>query len=147
MIKKVDFKELSNADAVLVEKARQATSLSYSPYSHFAVGAAVLLSNGAIVCGANQENASYPVGICAERSTLATAQNLYPGVAVVALALAAKNEKGDFTDDVVTPCGMCRQAIAECKKRYGNDMRIIMTSSSEIFVSDNILDLLPMVFS
>lgn len=133
-------------DEKLVEEARRATGLSYSPYSRFAVGAAVLLENGEVVRGANQENASYPVGICAERTALATAQNLYPGVAVVALALAARNAEGLLTEDVVTPCGMCRQAIAECEKRYGRSIRIIMSSRTETMAAESIKELLPMAF-
>ena len=88
------IEEISADDRHLIEQAREATNLSYSPYSRFAVGAAVLLSNGQIVKGANQENASYPVGICAARSALYTAQNLFPGISVEAIALAARNDKG-----------------------------------------------------
>lgn len=133
-------------DALLVEEARLATSLSYSPYSHFRVGAAVLLENGEILKGANQENVSFPVGICAERTTLAMAQNLYPGVPVVAIALAAKNSEGNFTSDYITPCGMCRQTIAECQNRYKRPIRIIMSSAENALIANSISDLLPATF-
>ena len=103
----------------------------------------MLLANGKIVKGANQENASYPVGICAERSTIATAHNLFPDLPIVTLALAAKKKDGEYTQEPVTPCGMCRQAIAECEKRYGKPIRILMASRSEIVVADNIKELLP----
>lgn len=131
----------------LIEAARSATSLAYAPYSNFHVGAAVLLENGEIVKGGNQENASYPVGICAERGTLATAQNLFPNIPVVAIALAATDAHGVLTSEVVTPCGMCRQAIAECEKRYGKEVKIIMTSKTEKVECSSIKELLPMAFS
>lgn len=134
-------------DVLLAKEALDATRLSYSPYSHFAVGVAVMLENGVIVKGANQENASYPVGICAERSALATAQNMYPNEPVLAIALAAKGVDGKQTDEIITPCGMCRQAIMECEKRYGKNIRIIMTSATEIVTKDTIKELLPMAFS
>lgn len=142
----IDVSELIAEDALLVEEARNATVLSYSPYSHFCVGAAVLLENGKIVKGANQENASYPVGICAERATLATAQNLYPGVPVIAIALAAKDSAGRFTQQPVTPCGMCRQAIAECEKRYNRAIRIVMSAKDSVLIANEINDLLPAAF-
>lgn len=146
-MKKITFEQLNNKDAKLVKMAREATALSYAPYSNFHVGAAILLDNGQIIKGANQENASYPVGICAERSTLATAQNLFPNVPIQTLALSATNAEGKYTDDIVTPCGMCRQAIAECEKRYGRNIRIIMTSDNEVVISDSIKELLPLAFS
>lgn len=145
--KEIPFVELSPEDKLLVEEARHATTLSYSPYSHFKVGAAVLLENGEIIKGGNQENASYPVGICAERTALATAQNLFPNVPIVALALAARDSKDNLTNEIVTPCGMCRQAIAECEKRYQKHIRVIMSSSDNVIAVDKINDLLPLAFS
>lgn len=132
---------------MLVEKACEAIALSYSPYSGFAVGAAVLLENGEIVKGANQENASYPVGICAERSALATSQNIFPNVPVIAIALAAKDINCEYTDTYVTPCGMCRQVLSELENRYNNQIRIIMTSKAKVAIANTIKDLLPMSFN
>ena len=137
--------ELLAEDAVLVEEARKATELSYAPYSDFHVGAAVLLSNGEVVKGANQENTSYPCGICAERSALATAQNVFPDVPVVAIALAARRG-AVITTEPVTPCGMCRQVIAETQKRYQSDIRILMTSSDKVVIANSITELLPLSF-
>ena len=137
--------ELLAEDAVLVEEARKATELSYAPYSDFHVGAAVLLSNGEVVKGANQENASYPCGICAERSALATAQNVFPDVPVVAIALAARRG-AVITTEPVTPCGMCRQVIVETQKRYQSDIRILMTSSDKVVIANSITELLPLSF-
>lgn len=147
MIKEVKISQLTPEDAALASAARHATALSYSPYSHFNVGAAVLLANGKTVQGANQENASYPVGICAERSTIATAHNLYPQVPITAIALAAKDMSGEFTQEVVSPCGMCRQAITECEKRFKNRIRIIMTSREKALIAEGISDLLPIAFT
>ncbi len=147
-ITEVTIEELFEEDALLINKAREATELSYSPYSNFAVGAAVLLENGEIVKGANQENASYPVGICAERSALATAQNLYPNMPVLALALAArKTGEQTYTNDVVTPCGMCRQFIAEQEQRYQRQVRILMSSSTKVAIANSVEELLPMAFN
>lgn len=137
---------ITQQDRILVEQAQSATYLSYSPYSHFAVGAAVLLKNGKIIKGANQENVSYPVGICAERTALATAQNLYPDTPIISIALAARDAEGNITNKIITPCGMCRQTIAECEKRYKQDIRIIMSSIDNIIVVDGINNLLPMAF-
>lgn len=142
----MNISNLTPDDALLVHKAQEATHLSYAPYSRFHVGAAVLLRGGIIVQGANQENASYPCGICAERSALATAQNLYPDTPVLAIALAALHE-GDFTPDIVTPCGMCRQVIAETEQRYHTSIRIIMTSRSEAQIVPSINDLFPSSFA
>jgi cytidine deaminase len=142
----IGIDELMEDDAVLVEEARKAVELSYSPYSNFSVGAAALLDNGKIVRGANQENVSYPVGICAERSTIYTAQNLYPNVPVLSIALAAKGRDGEFTKDYVTPCGMCRQAISELENRYQRQIRILMCSAHKVAIVDTINSLLPMSF-
>ena len=138
--------EVSADDRHLIEQAREATNLSYSPYSRFAVGAAVLLSNGQVVKGANQENASYPVGICAERSALCTAQNLFPGISVEAIALAARNDKGEYTEKIITPCGMCRQALSELEMRYDKEIRILMSSADEALVVRSVKALLPFSF-
>lgn len=146
-MKKIPINKLKEDEAKLVSEAREATQLSYSPYSNFKVGAAVLLENGAIIKGANQENASYPVGICAERAALATAQNLYPNIPVIAIALAATNKMGTYTSDVVTPCGMCRQVIAECEMRYKRDVKIIMSSLEETVITESVKEMLPMAFS
>lgn len=130
---------------LLISKAREATALAYAPYSQLHVGAAVLLENGEIVTGANQENASYPCGICAERSALATAQNLFPGVPVLAIAIAASRD-GVITPDIITPCGMCRQVIAETEQRYGMPITIISTSATDTSIAHSIKELLPQSF-
>lgn len=138
--------DLIGDDAMLVKEARNAVELSYSPYSNFAVGAAVLLDNGVIVKGANQENASYPVGICAERSAIYTAQNLHPNMPVVSIALTARGKDGEITNDYITPCGMCRQVISELEIRYKRKIRILMCSAQKVAIVDTVNSLLPMSF-
>lgn len=129
----------------LIESAKSATCNSYAPYSHFQVGAAVLLDNGMIVSGNNQENAAYPSGICAERTALFYANAQYPHTAVEAIAIAAFHD-GIFTDDPCTPCGSCRQVLLEAENRFGKDIRIIMYGVHRIFEVTSIKHLLPLSF-
>ena len=105
--------ELSDAERHLVELAIEATSRSYAPYSHFNVGAAVLLANGQEIIGCNQENAAYPSGLCAERTALFAAGAQYPNVPVKMLAIAARGTDGELQYEPVGPCGSCRQVIIE----------------------------------
>ena len=116
-IKLYDYDELSESDRQLVDAAKEATFTSYAPYSKFNVGAAARLSDGTIVTGSNQENAAYPSGLCAERTTLFYAGAHYPDKAVVALAVAARSESG-YTATPIPPCGACRQVIIETEKRH-----------------------------
>ena len=102
----------------------EATGNSYSPYSRFRVGAALLLANGTEVIGANQENAAFPSGLCAERSAIFAAQSVYPDQPVTTLAIAAANEYGLMRDPIV-PCGACRQVILEIEDRYKQPIRIL----------------------
>lgn len=111
-IKIYDYSELNDADRQLIDSAREATRRSYAPYSHFSVGAAARLADGTVVTGTNQENAAYPSGLCAERTTLFYANSQYPDQAVETLAIAACNER-DFLDDPIPPCGACRQVMLE----------------------------------
>ena len=144
--RKCSYDELEPSDRIVVDAARSATDRSYSPYSHFRVGAALLLSDGSIVTGSNQENAAYPSGLCAERTALFAAGSLYPDKAVKSLAVAAFTN-GSFTGTPVTPCGACRQVIAEVESRYGNKIRIILYGSDFCLVFDNgIADILPFCF-
>ena len=124
VIKVYEYDELNDTDRALLDDAIEATRRSYAPYSHFSVGAAALLANGVVVTGTNQENAAYPSGLCAERTTLFYANSQYPGQAVVTLAIAARTEK-DFIDTPIPPCGACRQVILETEKRYKQPIRIL----------------------
>lgn len=129
----------------LVNSAKGITRNSYSPYSGYAVGAAVLLANGDIVAGSNQENAAYPSGLCAERTALFYANSTYPDQAVKAIAIIA-HHKGDFVKEVCTPCGSCRQVLAEIESRQKSSIRILMCSKDEVYEVNSIKDLLPLSF-
>lgn len=139
------YDELTQEDQALIDAAREATARSYAPYSHFAVGAAARLENGTIVTGTNQENAAYPSGTCAERTTLFYANSQYPDQPVEALAVAARTET-DFLDTPIPPCGACRQVLLETEKRYGRPMRVLLYGRREIYVIDRAARLLPLSF-
>jgi cytidine deaminase len=137
--------ELSKADGELVAAAKEATKGSYAPYSGFSVGAAALLKNGVVVTGSNQENAAYPSGICAERTTLFYANSQYPDQPVDTLAIAARTEK-DFIDSPIPPCGACRQVMLETEARYKRPIRILLYGKTEIYEITRASDLLPLSF-
>lgn len=145
IIKVCQYDELSDQDKQLIDKAKEMTQHSYAPYSKFRVGAAALLANGAIVTGSNQENAAYPSGLCAERTTLFYANSQYPDQAVLTLAVAARTEQ-DFIDNPIPPCGACRQVILETETRYKHPVRILLYGKKEIYLIKGIRDLLPLSF-
>lgn len=138
--------ELSAEEQQLVEAAKEATTRSYAPYSHFHVGAAALLANGEIISGTNQENAAYPSGICAERTTLFYANSQHPQQAVKALAIAARTSEGHWTEIPISPCGACRQVMTETENRYEKPMKVLLCSAQEVFVIESAKDLLPVSF-
>lgn len=138
--------ELSDDDRQLVEKAKDATGNSYSPYSHFKVGAALRLANGITVIGANQENAAYSVTTCAERSALYAAQAQHSDQPVIAIAIAARSVNDEFTADATAPCGVCRQAILEVEDRYKHPIRILLYSLRGVYVISSIRDIMPLGF-
>ena len=138
--------ELEGDDLMLVKAAMKATDGSWSPYSGFKVGAALLLDDGTVVTGSNQENAAYPSGLCAERTALFTAGHAYPDKAVTALAIAARNDKG-FTAQPITPCGACRQVLAETEQRGHRPIRFILYGTDGTMVIEDGTDtLLPFCF-
>lgn len=139
------FNELSVEFQKVVSAAKEMTKRSYAPYSGFSVGAAVLLDNGKIVNGSNQENVAYPSGLCAERVALFSANANYPESAPVALAIAAYNN-GDFTDFPVTPCGACRQVMVEVEKRYGKSFEVLMCYKQGVVRVKRAGDLMPLAF-
>lgn len=139
------FEELTEADRTLFQAAKDATKRSYAPYSKFSVGAAARLNNDVIVTGTNQENAAYPSGLCAERTTLFYANSQYPDQAVATLAVAARTER-DFLDAPIPPCGACRQVILETEKRFNQPMRILLYGKEEVYEVKSIRDLLPLSF-
>ena len=139
------LEELNEEEQELIKKAMQATDNSYSPYSHFRVGAAIRLADGTEMIGANQENAAYPVTLCAERTAIFAAQAQHPELSIEALAIVARNENG-FTDEPVTPCGSCRQVILEVEQRYGRPMKIYLYGTKGVYVVNSVRDLLPLCF-
>lgn len=138
--------ELNKEDAYLLSEARKVTEFAYAPYSGFRVGAFARLCNGQTVSGTNQENASYPVGICAERTLLSTASSLYPGIGIETIAISYSNTKGK-SDTPVSPCGICRQSFVEFQGRTNNPIRIILSGmEGKVQVIENAADLLPLAF-
>ena len=141
------IKDLSPLDQELLQKAREVTEQAYAPYSHFHVGAAARLANGEIIIGTNQENASYPIGLCAERVLLSTASSVHPKIPIEAIAISYHNLEGE-SDHPVAPCGICRQSIPEYQERLQQPIRLILGGKSgEIFVLENSELLLPFAFS
>lgn len=138
--------ELTAEQQELIRVAKEQTKASYSPYSHFCVGAAARLKNGEIMRGANQENAAYPSGLCAERSCLFAAGAQFPTVPVLSLAIACYNE-GKFLAEPGTPCGACRQVMVETEQRYGQPMEVILYGENQTYVFRSAADLLPLVFT
>ena len=139
------LEELADDDRQLVEKAIGATQNSYAPYSNFHVGACLRLADGREVIGANQENAAFPSGLCAERSAVFAAQSMFPEEAITALAIAARNENG-LTAQSVSPCGACRQVILEMEDRYKQDVRILLYGTEGVYVIPSVKSLLPLHF-
>lgn len=138
--------ELSPEDARLIEAAKQATYTSYAPYSHFSVGAAALLANGEVVSGSNQENAAYPSGLCAERTTLFYAGARYPDQPVLALAIAARDTSGAFLSQPIPPCGACRQVMLEVQNRHHTPLRVLLYGTEGIYEVTGVEQLLPLTF-
>ena len=137
--------ELSAEDRELAEAAVQAITGSYAPYSKFNVGAAVRMSDGTIVTGANQENAAYPSGLCAERTAMFYANAHYPDEAMTAIAIAA-SQGGVLCEEPATPCGQCRQVMAEYQTKGGRPMSIILVGSKNIYKFDRVECVLPFIF-
>ena len=135
--------ELSEEEQTLVKKAKTATQNSYANYSHFHVGAACLLEDGSIVIGANQENAAFPSGLCAERTAVFAAQANHPELAIKTIAIAANNEKG-FLKDPISPCGACRQVISELLPK---NAKILMANLKNEIKETTTAELLPFAFS
>ncbi len=139
------LEECSGTEKKLIEAAKNATHRAYAPYSGFSVGAALLLENGEIVSGSNQENAAYPSGLCAERTAVFYANSAFPDEKVVAIAIAA-HHKGAYTTDVITPCGACRQVLLETENRFQSPMKVLMYSEKGVYMANSIRDLLPLSF-
>ncbi|MCK0144567.1 cytidine deaminase [Arenibacter sp. F26102] len=140
-------KELEQQDQELMKEAVEARKRAYSPYSKFNVGAAVLLENGEIVTGNNQENASYPSGLCAERVAIFYASAKYPGIAIETIAISATSENF-VVDKPAAPCGNCRQSISEYEIKQLRPISIIMSGETgEVLKCSSVADILPLAFN
>ena len=145
VVKVYAYHELTADEQELAEAAREATRRSYAPYSRFHVGSAVLLANGTIVTGSNQENAAYPSGLCAERTALFYASSSRPDKAMTAIAIAAR-QNGRLCSSPATPCGSCRQVMAQYQEKSGRPMSVILIGARKIWKFEKIDDLLPLIF-
>ncbi len=137
--------ELPSDILELVNKAKKETEKSYAPYSNFRVGVAVLLTNGEIVLGNNQENAAYPSGLCAERTAVFYANSQFPNVAVDKIAIAAFTDN-DFTNNPITPCGGCRQVLSEVETRFKKPITVILYGKKKTYLIKDIKSLMPLSF-
>ena len=142
-----DITELNETDASLLKEARSVTKQAYAPYSNFHVAAVAKMKNGKTVVGTNQENASYPVGICAERVLLGSAANLYPGEAIESIAISYDSEHVK-SDHPISPCGMCRQTLLEFENRIKKPIRLILGGmEGKVYVIKSASQLLPFAFT
>ena len=139
------IEEMTAEDQELVKAANQARMGSYSPYSNFQVGAALRLANGLIVKGANQENAAYPSGLCAERTAMFWASANYPDVPFDTLAIAGADH-GVLCESPASPCGACRQVMAEYQKKYGRPLKTIWVGAKRIRKFEKVEDILQFIF-
>ncbi len=141
------IEQLSEEDALLLKKARLATSNAYAPYSSFFVAAAALLENGKIVTGTNNENASFPAGICAEQATLAAVSSLEPGMNIKTMAISYQGD-GIESDHPISPCGVCRQVLTEYEGRTGASMKLILGGmKGPVYIIPSAKSLLPLAFT
>lgn len=141
------IESLPEKDAWLLNEAREVTQHAYAPYSHFQVGAVARLDNGEIVAGSNQENASFPIGLCAERVLLAAASSIYPKVRIETIAISYHNDNGE-SDHPISPCGICRQSLLEYESRVNHPIRLILGGmEGKVYVIDKAAMLLPLSFT
>lgn len=141
------MEDLPKEDFELLKLAKKAVKSAYAPYSQFFVGAAILLENGKISIGNNQENAAYPSGLCAERVAIFHASAKYPNIPIKKIAVSVAS-KTQIINEPVSPCGGCRQVISEYEMKYDSPISIIMSGESgQIYVSDSIENLLPIMFN
>ena len=139
------IEEMNPEDRELAAEAIKAMQGAYAPYSHFHVGAAVRMSNGQIVRGANQENAAFPSGLCAERTAMFAAGARYPDKDMQSIALAG-GVMGRLGSQPATPCGACRQVMAQYQAKSGKPMSVIMISADKVWKFEKVDDILPLIF-
>jgi cytidine deaminase len=139
--------DLPKDDAALLKQAQQATQQAYAPYSHFHVGAVAKMANGEIVRGSNQENASFPAGLCAERVLMSTAISMHPNMPIDAIAISYNSDEVK-SDHPVAPCGICRQSLQEMEQRLHQPIRLILGGmEGKVIVIPTASSLLPLAFT
>lgn len=143
----VKYDELSVDNRHLVDAARKATANAYAPYSKFSVGAAIALSNGEIITGANQENVAYPSGTCGERVACFYAHSRFPDAKFQAVAIAARDVDGNEVKQPISPCGSCRQALLEYEVLAGADVKVLLVGAENVYILPSVKSLLPLAFS
>lgn len=146
-VREAALEELTAEQQKLVTLARKATYRSYAPYSKFHVGAAILLDNGEMLSGSNQENAAYPSGTCAERTTAFYAHSTYPDARFKTIAIAARGTDGKELTDPISPCGACRQVLLEYETLAGGPVPVILVGTSRILIFPSVRSLLPYCFA
>jgi cytidine deaminase len=141
------IEDLKPDDAYLLTQAQDVTRNAYAPYSEFQVGAAARMANGNVITGTNQENASYPIGLCAERVLLSAASSVYPNIAIDTIAISYNNLLGE-SDHPIAPCGVCRQSLHEYEDRMNHPIRLILGGKTgKIYVIEQAGQLLPLAFT
>ena len=138
------YDELDSMSRHLYQVAQEAARKAYAPYSHFQVGAALLLANGKIISGSNQENVSYPAGCCAERTALFYAGANHPNTVVTHIAITAFNAQGQV--EQISPCGICRQVLLETEQRQGTPISVWLFGREEVYCFPSAASLLPFCF-
>lgn len=138
---------LKEEDASLLREAQKVTEQAYAPYSRFRVGAVAILENGKNINGTNQENASYPVGICAERVLLSASSAIYPDIPIKSMAISYRDERNK-SDHPLSPCGICRQSLVEYEIRMKQPIRLILGGlTGKVYIIPEANSLLPFVFT
>lgn len=142
-----DISDLTEEDQWLLSEAREVTQHAYAPYSNFQVGAIARLDNGELVAGSNQENASFPVGLCAERVLLASAASIFPKVPINTIAISYHNNNGE-SNHPISPCGICRQSLLEYEGRVSHPIRLILGGmEGKVYIIGRAGMLLPLSFT
>lgn len=143
---KSEFNDLTDSDKNLIRIAKNSLKSAYAPYSGFLVGASVLLENGEVISGNNQENVAYPSGLCAERVAIFYASSEFPSAKIKAIAVTAISKKFEIKD-VISPCGACRQVISEYEEKQNENIRVLLHQANDtVIILNSISDLLPLMF-
>ena len=138
--------DLDKKDKELIVNAKEALVTAYAPYSGFFVGASILLENGEIINGSNQENVAYPSGLCAERVAMFYVGAKFPDIKIKTIAVSVSSKSFEVTD-VISPCGACRQVMAEYEEKQEQSIKVILHSpDNQVLIANKVQDLLPFMF-